>query len=57
MDAIENVVNLESLSIYAAKLRSLPGEHYFDLPIFDICHIILCCLAVRYAIDFIESSR
>jgi len=44
MDSLQQVVNLESLSVYAEKLRSLPGESY---PLFDVCHIILCCLAVR----------
>ena len=34
-----------SLSSYAAKLRALPGDSY---PVFDVCHVILCCLAVRY---------
>lgn len=33
-----------SLASYAGKLRALPGDSY---PIFDICHIILCSLAVR----------
>jgi len=28
----------------ASKLRALPGDSY---PVFDVCHIILCCLAVR----------
>jgi len=37
-------MDIDSLSTYAAKLRALPGESY---PIFDACHIILCCLAVR----------
>jgi len=37
-----------SFSTYAAKLRSLPGESY---PVFDVCHIILCCLAVRKETD------
>jgi len=44
MDVIQDAVNLESLAVYAGKLKSLPGESF---PIFDVCHIILCCLAVR----------
>lgn len=44
MDGIQEMVNLESLSMYAGKLRAFPGEFY---PVFDVCHIVLCCLAVR----------
>ena len=47
MDVIQDAVNLESLAVYAGKLKSLPGESF---PIFDVCHIILCCLAVRYVL-------
>ena len=47
MDVIQEAVNLETLSVYAGILKSLPGESF---PIFDVCHIILCCLAVRYVL-------
>lgn len=36
------------MSSYAAKLRALPGDSY---PVFDVCHILLCCLAVRKETD------
>jgi len=44
IDRKKVIMDSLSFSSYAAKLQALPGDSY---PAFDVCHIILCCLAVR----------
>ena len=36
--------SVEDINMYAQQLKTLPADYY---PLFDICHIILCVLAVR----------